>query len=127
LRLVFDLSAGVGHKLIETGSGSVTLLFHRPLSLIEVEAEESGGRIKLDLPGETPYEVTWLTHPDRDVLDFAERPLVGGAREIAPESGPVRRIRAPQFQPDTARIVLDVAHATEVEPVAGESLSIYYG
>ncbi len=127
LRLVFDLSAGVGHKVVETGSGRVTLLFHRPLSVIEVEADEGGGRIKLDLPGETPYEVTWLTNPDRVVIDLAETTLIGGVREIVPESGPVWRVRAAQFQPDKARIVLDVADATDVEPVAGETLSVYYG
>lgn len=127
LRLVFDLSAGVGHRIVESGEGEVVLLFFRPLSVIEVEAEAGGGRIKLDLPGETPYQVTRLTDPDRVVIDLAETTLIGGAREIVPESGPVWRVRAAQFQPETARIVLDVADATEVEPVMGESLSLYYG
>lgn len=127
LRLVFDLSVGVGHRVVQSGANEVTLLFFRPLSSIEVEAEEGGGRIKLDLPGETLYQVTRLTDPDRVVIDLAETTLIGGAREIVPESGPVWRIRAAQFQPETARIVLDVADATEVEPVLGESLSLYYG
>lgn len=127
LRLVFDLSAGVGHRVAETGPGEVTLLFFRPLSVIDVEADEGGGRIQLDLPGETPYQITWLTNPDRVVIDLEETTLIGGAREVVPAAGPVWRVRAAQFQPETTRIVLDIAEATDIEPVSGETLSLYYG
>lgn len=127
LRLVFDLSHSVGHRIEEDGDG-VRLIFFRPLSAIDVSVTAAGGRIGLDVPGNTAYNITRLTAPDRLVFDLYDTSLVAEPAAHGPFEGPVRQVRVAQFQPDVTRIVLEVASETKVEVAASErGLALVWG
>ena len=127
LRLVFDLADGVGHRIDQVGDEARLVIF-RPLSVVSVDAGSKGGRIRLDVPGNTPYKISRLTQPERVVLDLYDTSLVAGPITVGPLGGPVTQVRAAQFQPDITRIVLDVAADTtvEVSPAQG-GLTVAYG
>jgi N-acetylmuramoyl-L-alanine amidase len=53
--------------------------------------------------------------PDRIYVDIADGVVGPQAREPVPGSGPLVRVRTGQFDPHTARVVLDLARATPYE------------
>lgn len=127
LRLIFDLAEGVGHRLVHEGD-EATLVVFRPLRNVEVDADLHGGRIRLDVSGNTPYKISRLTQPERVVLDLFDTTLVEAPFAIGPLEGPVTQVRAAQFQPDVARIVLDVASETPVEVASTQgAFTLSYG
>lgn len=127
LRLIFDLAVEVGHRL-EAGEDGATLVLFRPLTKVDVDADPQGGRIRLDVPGNTPYKISRLSEPDRIVIDLMDTTLVGGAVVVGPLKGPIAQVRAAQFQPDVARIVLDVGEETPVELASTRgALMLSYG
>lgn len=127
MRLIFDLAQSVGHRVEEDGDGA-KLVLYRPLAVSGVEVSATGGRIALDVPGETAYKMTRLEAPERLVLDLYDATLVTAATVHGPFEGPVTQVRVAQFQPNIARVVLDVAAETQVDVLAGDSgLSLVWG
>jgi len=127
MRLVFDLAESVGHRVQEDGSGA-KLILYRPLTNVGVEVSPTGGRISLDVPGDTSYKISRLAAPDRLVLDLYDTTLVAAPALHGPFEGPITQVRIAQFQPHIARIVLDVASATHVDVAAGErGLALVWG
>lgn len=128
LRLVFDLAYPVGHRLIEEDDGRWIVEFLRPLEEIRLTGNQGGGRMVIGVGGDTPYHITRLVDPERIVIDLEDTFLTTGALELTSDEGYVSRVRAAQFQPDVARIVMEVDPGANVEVVAGDSdLLVFYG
>ena len=128
VRLVFDMDEPVGHRVVALDGGRVGIQFFRPFRGVSIEAGKNGGKIVLDVPGSPRYAITRLPTPDRVVIDLYDTTLVGGPVTLEPRGGMVTRVRAAQFVPDVARVVLDVAGPLEIEPEAGAGgLAFVYG
>ena len=121
VRVVFDLDLPLGHKVLPLDDGRVGIQLLRPFFGIAVEAQEYGGRIVIDVPEETPYTITRLVQPDRIVIDLLDATLVEAPIQIEPSDSLVTRVRAAQFLPDVARVVLDVSEPVEIEPLSSET------
>jgi len=127
MRLVFDLAESVGHRIEEDGDGA-RLVLYRPLSRLGLDVSPTGGRIALEVPGETTYKISRLAEPERLVLDLYDTSLTTPAAVYGPFEGPVKQVRVAQFQPHITRLVLDVAAATPVDVEAGEDgLALVWG
>jgi len=66
--------------------------------------------VRVDATGKLNYQVLRLTHPDRLVLDF-EGATVGRLQKPSSVIEPVSGIRAAQFRPEMARVVIDLERA----------------
>ena len=95
---------------------------------IKVGEESGAALVRVTGDGVLTLHTERLSGPDRLVLDFANAHL-GGVRQAIPGGvGPVRAIRAGQFKPDVARVVVDMESTVpyRIEPGVG-SITVVFG
>jgi len=83
--------------------------------------------VRVEADGKLNYQVLRLNKPDRLVLDF-EGATIGRIQKPSQVVDPVAGIRASQFKPEMARVVIDLDHAAEYHVAAtGSGLEITFG
>ena len=83
--------------------------------------------VRVEADGKLNYQVLRLAKPERLVLDF-EGATVGRVQKPASVVDPVAGIRAAQFKPEMARVVIDLDHAASYHVSATNSgLEITFG
>ncbi|HXZ27945.1 MAG TPA: N-acetylmuramoyl-L-alanine amidase, partial [Terriglobales bacterium] len=72
-------------------------------------------RVVIDLEGEVQYEAGRVPHPDRIFFDLHSSKLAPGlaGRSFEAGDGFLKKIRVAQYQPDMARVVLEVDDVSE--------------
>jgi type IV pilus assembly protein PilQ len=95
---------------------------------MSLEAQGQQVRVRLVGDGRLAYEVTRLTNPDRLVFDFNGTQLRLAKHNLVGTIAPVRGVRAAQFKPELARVVIDLAHSTPYSVNAeGSALTVVFG
>jgi len=106
LSIVFDghgtLSPVVGH------SASILQNGRSRISHVAMAEEDDQPILRVLGQGEMHYRASRLANPDRLVLDFADATIAPNALEPAESLDPVDSVRVGQFQPDVARIVVNL-------------------
>jgi len=83
--------------------------------------------VRVEAEGKLNYQVLRLTKPERVVLDF-EGASVGRFQKPSAVIDPVAGIRAAQFKPEMARVVIDLDHAADYHVAATNSgLEVTFG
>ncbi len=83
--------------------------------------------VRVEAAGKLNYQVLRLTHPERLVLDF-EGATVGRLHKPSGVLDPVSGIRASQFRPEMARVVIDLERAAAYQVMPTDSgLAISFG
>jgi type IV pilus assembly protein PilQ len=83
--------------------------------------------VRVEAAGKLNYQVLRLTHPERLVLDF-EGATVGRLQKPAAVLEPVSGIRAAQFKPEMARVVIDLQRAAAYQVTPTDSgLAVTFG
>jgi type IV pilus secretin PilQ/predicted competence protein len=99
-------------------------------SVKRIDASHVGGSVEVRITGdgELRYKAFRLEGPPRLVIDL------DGVRNAAPRSSVpvddpvVQRVRVAQFQPNVARVVVDLAHKTDYDiAVVGEQVRVAFG
>lgn len=125
VRIAIDLTSPVGYQLqqdAETGQLSV-LLRHAVSAVYWVWGAGGRGQLWVEMSGVAAVRTATLTDPLRMVVDIQQATLVTSAGEWEVSSGPVRRFRVSQFQPDVVRIVLELAQPIQPRIVTSLDLT----
>lgn len=78
------------------------------LEAVRYGSEGGSEAVYITVKNYTDYSVTGLSDPGRIVLDLYNTELYGGQQVVKAEGKIIKRIRYAQFEPYTARVVLDV-------------------
>ena len=106
LSIVFDgrgaLSPVVGHaaSILQNGRSRI--------AHVSIAEEDDQPILRVLGQGDMHYHASRLANPDRLVLDFADATIAPNALEPAESLDPVDSVRVGQFQPDVARIVVNL-------------------
>ncbi len=114
----------------ETSSGSKPSVGPGPATIqsVGVDAQDQQVRVHIEADNHLKYEVLRLTKPDRLVLDFAGARLRLAKRAITAKLDPVQGIRASQFKPELARVVIDLTRGVTYSISAeGNALTVSFG
>lgn len=109
-RVVFDLSALIGYKLVNDPDepGKLLLVFNSVLKEVGISSNTAEPRIFIDTTHPIQYKTTLAFNPHRVIVDLWDVTLMGEALAIPGSSGWIDQIRVSQFDPQTIRVVLDV-------------------
>jgi type IV pilus assembly protein PilQ len=77
------------------------------ISHVAVTEEGQIPRVSIEGKGDFHFHATRLMNPDRLVLDFADT-TVASSNAIAGTAAPIKIVRIGQFQPDVARVVVEL-------------------
>lgn len=95
---------------------------------LSLDAQGQQVRVRMEGDGRLAYAVTRLTNPDRLVFDFNGAQLRLAKRSLTGSFEPVRGVRAAQFKPDLARVVIDLARSTPYSVNgAGSAVTVMFG
>ena len=95
---------------------------------LSLDAQGQQVRVRVQGDGRLAYDVTRLSNPDRLVFDFLSVQLRLAKRNLSGSLEPVRGVRAAQFRPDLARVVIDLARSTPYSVnAAGNAVTILFG
>jgi type IV pilus assembly protein PilQ len=78
------------------------------ISRVSVSAPGQQPRVQIDGSGDFHYHASRLDNPSRLVIDFADTTLVSSTNTIAGDSALIRNVRVGQYQPDIARVVVQL-------------------
>ena len=123
VRATLDLEALVGFTVQESPEATTILLNHQVTSVYWIPREQGPGQLWVEASGLAPIRTGLLEDPLRLVVDVQEATLTQPAAEWAIGTGPVRRVRVSQFQPDTVRIVLDLKERVQPRVVTSAELA----
>jgi type IV pilus assembly protein PilQ len=106
LSVIFDSQSAFVH----TSDRSPAVLHSSTsrISHVEVTDLENEPLLKVAGAGPLHYHTTRLYNPDRLVLDFADTMLGTTTASVPNGADPIRSVHVGQFQPDVARIVVDL-------------------
>ncbi|WP_324668151.1 N-acetylmuramoyl-L-alanine amidase [Geochorda subterranea] len=127
VRIAIDLTSPVGYELrqdAETGQLAVVLR-HAVSAVYWIWGAGGRGQLWVEMSGMAAVRTATLSDPLRLVVDIQQATLVTSPGEWEVSSGPVRRFRVSQFQPDVVRIVLEVAQP--IQPRIVTSLDLTRG
>ncbi|HEV1993715.1 MAG TPA: type IV pilus secretin PilQ [Candidatus Acidoferrum sp.] len=100
----------------------------KSIERLSLDAQGQQVRVRMEGDGRLAYDVTRLSNPDRLVFDFSGAQLRLAKHNLAGSLEPVRGVRAAQFKPDLARVVIDLAHSTPYSVnAAGNALTVTFG
>lgn len=109
VRVVVELRAPLGYRVEPRAGGpGWSIWVNRPIRNVSFEPAADGGYLRIDGPEGMQVTTSLLRAPDRLVVDLADATLLTGAQNLSSATGPVAALRASQFRPDTARVVLDL-------------------
>jgi polysaccharide export outer membrane protein len=114
-------STNLGHVAAQ-GSGRRTMALNDPtgqsqftnspgatIEQVHLSGKDQQTQVRVDGTGLLTYDVFRLNQPDRLVLDFSGAVVRVRERSLSSSFYPVRLVRIGQFQPDVARLVIEVA------------------
>jgi N-acetylmuramoyl-L-alanine amidase len=126
-RLVFEMQELVGYAVESVGTGTCIRL-NRVLRQVDFQPSPLGGLLNLDVAAGTPYEITLLPEPERLVIDIPSTTLIGGARHLLSEEGPIKALRVSQFTSTMVRVVLDLdGPLPDIYALPGKTLQLIWG
>jgi hypothetical protein len=106
-------SPGPGRTANQRQSTGAGVLAAAAPVIAQVEVTRDGHKTIVQVKGNSPlvYHTMNLSNPDRVVLDFSGALLAIPRSSIPATFPPIRRVRAGQFTPDAARVVIDLERA----------------
>lgn len=110
VRLVVDLHKMAGYREVTHNDGkTIEIQFINTLNSVNVESEEERLTVNLDTTMSTSIKSSFLSNPDRLVIDIDNAVLLAENPDI-PDNDFVKGIRVGQFSksPDIARVVFDL-------------------
>lgn len=109
-RVVFDLSALVGYKLVNSAEEPDRLLvvFNSVLKEVGIISNTAEPSIFIDTTHPIQYKTTLALNPHRVIIDLWDVTLMGESLVIPGGGAWISQIRVSQFDPQTIRVVLDV-------------------
>lgn len=105
LSIVFDNHAAVAPVMNHPAE---VLRGNSRISKVEVTEENEQPILRVMAQGELHYHTSRLAHPDRLVIDFADASISNDALVPTESLDPVDSVRVGQFQPDVARVVVNL-------------------
>ena len=94
--------------VVPTSAGKSTAV----ISSVAITQAPEQSAVRVEGEGNLEVRPATMQHPDRLVLDFVGARLAVHKTVIPGVSAPVRDVRMGQFQPDVARVVVDLTGAT---------------
>lgn len=113
VRVVLDLHGAVRFQAEPVPQG-LALTLHQQVGAVQVWDSPSGPVIDLAASGPLWGRFSVLHDPYRLVIDFPLATLVTGSREGEAPSAGITRWRISQYEPDTVRLVLELARPLTV-------------
>lgn len=83
------------------------------LNNIHYSQESNYTRIFIDLNSPASYQEKYLSNPHRIYVDLNNTAISGNIRPLQLDNGVLKQVRAGQHDKDTARVVLELAHAAD--------------
>ena len=123
VRATLDLDSLVGFTVRESPGATTIWLNHEVSAVYWIPRDGRPGQLWVEVSGYAPVKTALLENPLRLVVDIQEATLTRPAGEWAVGSGPVRRIRVSQFQPDVVRVVMDLAEVVRPRVVTSADLA----
>jgi len=80
------------------------------ISRVALTTQGESPRVEIVGDGDFHYRTSRLENPCRLVLDFADTTLVNSASSIPGNANLIRGVRVGQYQPDVARVVVELDH-----------------
>jgi len=114
LTLIFDPKASAASKAAPSlvpGHSTPSPVLATAIAQVTVGRMGSVTAVRVEGNGRLTYQALRLSHPERLVLDFSGVHFIRTQSPIASEAKPVRGVRLAQFQPDVARLVIDLERA----------------
>ena len=105
LAIVFDNHAAIAPVVSHPAA---VLHGNSRISKVEVTEENEQPILRVMAQGELHYHTSRLAHPDRLVIDFADASVSPEALVPTESLDPVDSVRVGQFQPDVARVVVNL-------------------
>ncbi|HYH09718.1 MAG TPA: type IV pilus secretin PilQ [Thermoanaerobaculia bacterium] len=102
----------------------------RARSVKRIGATRSDGNVEVRITGDGQlrYKAFRLESPSRLVIDLEGVKNTARQSNVAVDDDVVRRVRVAQFQPNVARVVVDLAHKAEYDIVAvGDEVRVAFG
>jgi type IV pilus assembly protein PilQ len=94
--------------VVPTSAGKSTAV----ISSVAITQAPEQSAVRVEGEGNLDVRPATMRHPDRLVLDFVGARLAVHKTVIPGVSAPVREVRMGQYQPDVARVVIDLTGAT---------------
>jgi len=107
LDLVFD-SSDASVRPVSVRQPAILHSAPARISRVSVSAQGQQPRVQIEGSGDFHYHASRVDNPTRLVLDFADTTLVSSANTIAGDSNLIHSVRVGQFQPDVARVVIQL-------------------
>lgn len=101
-------SSAPAQTLVPTSAGKAAAV----ISSVAVSQEPQRSAVRVEGEGNLDVRQAVMQHPDRLVLDFVGARLAVHKTVIPGVSAPVLEVRMGQYQPDVARVVIDLTAAT---------------
>lgn len=101
-------SSAPAQTLVPTSAGKAAAV----ISSVAVTQEPQRSAVRVEGEGNLDVRQAVMQHPDRLVLDFVGARLAVHKTVIPGVSAPVLEVRMAQYQPDVARVVIDLTAAT---------------
>ena len=102
----------------------------RARAVKRIDAIADGGAVEVRIAGDGQlrYKAFRLENPSRLVIDLEGVKNAAAKNSVSVDDDVVKRVRVAQFQPNVARVVVDLAHKTEYDIAAvGEEVRIAFG
>jgi type IV pilus assembly protein PilQ len=90
------------------------------ISRVAVTEEGQSPRVRIEGQGDFHYSALRLANPDRLVLDFADT-TVATSNAIGGTAAPIKLVRVGQFQPDVARVVVELNRWTPYQVITSSN------
>ncbi len=130
LTLIFESPASpVADRATEPPSARAASRASPATLIAQVEIGRTGEQtsVRVEGNGRLAYEATRLSNPARLVLDFSGAQMGIARTSIPSDAKPVRGIRLGQFQPDVARVVIDLERPVRYSVKAeGKTLTVAF-
>jgi len=85
------------------------------ISSVAISQASQSAVVRVAGEGRLDVHATRMQNPDRLVLDFADTRIASTSKFILGDSEPVRGVRLGQFQPNVARVVIDLTSAASYQ------------
>lgn len=113
LRLVFDLYRLAGYKIIPDPEkpNQLTLVFNYFVESAGIFQKDKETKVYIKSSAPAKFRTTTFTEPRRLVVDFEGATLGGKVAPLVGDGKWIKSVRMSQFNPDTVRVVFDLAGA----------------
>jgi N-acetylmuramoyl-L-alanine amidase len=120
LRLVWDLKQKCGYQIMTDPKNDhrLLLIFNYLVQTVNFSKQDGTERVQIKTDYPAVYTVTKLTRPNRAVIEFDGATLAAGIPLRVEGNGKCfERIRVSQYNPQTVRVVIDLANVNRLYQV----------